>query len=186
MIGSGATCQAQVHAQYDRLMLAKSEHFPSLLSLIVLLVIPMHAAAQQPYRPGITFPIVGVSATQTARLNAVNLGGSSKTESSSCSVTFEFWDTRGQVQAHKLVRLRPSDSAFLDFAPQLRSGNTRMEFRAVLFFGYHGGASPTPDILQQYDCNILPSLEVFERKTGKTYFVLTETRSLPPPRNPAP
>jgi hypothetical protein len=51
----------------------------------------------------------------------------------------------------------------------------------VLLFGYPGGVPPTSDILQQFDCNILPSLEIYAGKSGRTTFVLTDAKALPSP-----
>jgi hypothetical protein len=51
----------------------------------------------------------------------------------------------------------------------------------VLLFGYYGGVPPTPDILQHFDCNIFPGLEVYNEKSGKTKVALTYTKPLPPP-----
>jgi hypothetical protein len=153
----------------------------------VFFLISTTFGAQPSYQPGVTFPMIGVSTAQTARLNAVNLGTSSTMQNSSCTVTFEFLDAQGQVLAQKVVTLTPTNGAFLNLSrSQLNGDIPRVQLRAVLLFGYYGGAPPTPDTLQHFDCNILPSLEVYDEKSGKTEFVLTVTKSLPPPTTPVP
>jgi hypothetical protein len=131
--------------------------------------------------------MIGIASGETARLNAVNLGTNSSTPGSSCTVTFAFLDAQGQVLATKAVGLAPSQAASFDLGKsQLAVDDVRGEFRAVLFFGYSGGAPPTPDILQQFDCGIVPSLEVYDGTTGRTTFVLTGAQILPGPPTPIP
>jgi len=130
--------------------------------------------------------MIGIAAGQTARVNALNLGTSSSTQNSSCGVTLQLLDTQGQVLKQTVVILQPGKAAFLDLnRDQAPLGDARVEIRAVLLFGYFGGAPPTPGILQNFDCNIVPSVEVYDGDTGKTSFILTETRALPGPASPA-
>ena len=154
---------------------------------VVFLAISITLGAQPSYQPGVTFPMIGISTAETVRLNAVNVGTSSTTQNSSCSVTLEFLDVRGQVISQKAVTLRPPDSAYVDLSrSQLKGDVPRVQLRAVLLFGYSGGAPPTPDILQQFDCNILPSLEMYDEKSGRTRFILTDAKPLPGPTTPVP
>jgi hypothetical protein len=154
---------------------------------MVFLAISTVAVAQPTYQPGVTFPMIGVSTGQSARLNAVNIGTSSTTQNSSCSVTFEFLDAQGQLLAQKVVTLSPPNSAYLDLSRgSLKGEIPRIEVRAVLLFGYYGGAPPTPDILQQFDCNIAGSVEVYNEKSGKTKFIISDAKPLPAPSTPAP
>jgi hypothetical protein len=142
-------------------------------------------AAQETFRPGVSFPMIGIGSGETARLTAVNLGTNLSTPDSSCTVTFAFVDAQGQVLATKAVGLAPKQAAFLDIGKsQVPGDDVRGEIRAVLFFGYSGGAPPTADILQRFDCGIVPSFEVYDSNTGRTSFVLTGAQTLPGP--PAP
>jgi hypothetical protein len=153
----------------------------------VLLATSVTTSAQETFRPGVSFPAIGIASSETARLVAVNLGTNSSTPDSSCTVTFAFLDAQGQVLATNAVGLAPKQAAFLDFGKSQVPGNDiRSEIRAVLFFGYSGGAPPTADILRQFDCGIVPSLEVYDSSTGRTSFVLTGAQTLPGPSTPIP
>jgi hypothetical protein len=61
----------------------------------------------------------------------------------------------------------------------------RVEISAVPLFGYYGGAPPDPANVHQFDCNIVPSLQVFDDRTGEMKRVLTDAKWLPPPATPA-
>jgi hypothetical protein len=37
----------------------------------------------------------------------------------------------------------------------------------------------------QFNCNIVPSMQVFDERTGKMKLVLTDAKPLPPPATPA-
>ena len=149
----------------------------SLLAALVMALVP--ARAQPSSEPGVGFAMVGIAAGQSARVNALNMGSRSSTQNSSCSVTLQFLDTQGQVLKQTVVTLRPGKSASLDLShDQLPGDDLRAEIRTVLLFGYSGGAPPGPEILQQFDCNIVPSLEVYDNDTGRTSFVLTDAKPL--------
>ena len=78
--------------------------------------------------------------------------------------------------AKKVVRLALGQAALLELGRnQLPADDPRKEIRAVLLFGYSGGARPTADILQQFDCAIVPSLEAYDDRSGRTSYVLTNT-----------
>ena len=170
-------------------MRAELRSLPNPLTVVtVLLGTAIAIGAQPAYQLGVTFPVIGIAAGETARLNAVNLGSSSSTPNSSCSVTFAFLDANGQALVDKkVIGLAPGQAAFLDLSrSQLPGDDLRRQIRAVLFFGYSGGAPPTADILQQFDCGIVPSLEVFDVTTGRSSYVLTNTQALPGPSTPVP
>ena len=168
-------------------MKARPINSPSSLTVAAVLLVTLITIGAQPaFQPGVTFPMIGVASGETARLNAVNLGTSSSTSSSSCGVTFAFVDAQGQMLASKVVNLAPGQAALLELSrSQLPGDDPRREIRAVLLFGYSGGAPPTTDILQRFDCAIVPSLEVYDDKSGRTSYVLTHTQALPGPPTPA-
>src|SRR5947207_3358291 len=84
--------------------------------LIAFGVLSTAVAAEAPYQPGVGFPIVGVAAGQSARVNALNLGSSSSTPDSSCTVTLRFLDTQGQQLKQTVVTIAPGKAAFLDLS----------------------------------------------------------------------
>ncbi len=163
-------------------MKVKSIHSAvTLLAALVMALVPV-AVRAQPSQPGLGFAMIGVAAGQSARVNALNLGSRSSTQDSSCGVTLQFLGIQGQRLKQTVVTLRPGKGATLDLSrDQVPGDDLRAEIRAVLLFGYSGGAAPGPDILQQFDCNIVPSIEVYDNDTGRTSFILTDAKPLPVP-----
>src|SRR5215471_545337 len=118
---------------------------------IVLLAASVATRGQETYRPGVTFPMIGIATGETARLNAVNVGTNSSTPDSNCTVTFTFLDEQRQVLGTRSAGLPPGQASFLDLPrSQLPGDDARREIRAALFFGYSGGAPPTAEILKQF------------------------------------
>jgi hypothetical protein len=156
-----------------------------LAGLLVVLTSPA-TRAQLPNQPGMRFPVIQIATGESARVNAQNLEAGSSAKDSSCSVTLQFLDTGGRVVKQAVVVLRPGKVASLELSrAELRGDDPRAEVRAVLLFGYFGGAPPGPAIAQQFKCNIIPSLQVFDDRTGEIKLVRTDTKPLPPPATPA-
>ena len=149
----------------------------------LFMLISTAGSAQPPSQPGLGFGMIGIAIGESARINALNIGNATTTQDSSCSVTLQFLDTEGQLLKQKVVTLQAGKAASLDLGRgELPGGNDpRAEIRAVLLFGYSGGANPPSTLLQMFDCNIVPSLEVFDNDTGRTSFILTDAKQLPPP-----
>jgi hypothetical protein len=147
-------------------------------------------AADVPTAPGIGFAMVRIGSGQSARLNALNIGASGLAgrNAGSCGggITFEFYGADGELLKRKVVPgLKPGKAAFVELSrDELPKGALTISIRAVLRFGYGGGAPPTSEMIQRFECHLLPSLEVFESATGKVQFVLTETKPLPEPNPP--
>jgi hypothetical protein len=158
-----------------------------LVAGLLFVLISTVMSAQPSSQPGLGFAMIGIAIGESARVNAVNIGNASSTPDSSCSVTLQFLDSDGQLLKQKVVTLQSGKAALLDIGRgELPGGNDpRAEIRAVLLFGYYGGANPPPAVLQKFDCNIVPSLEVFDNNTGRTSFILTDAKQLPPPATPA-
>ena len=151
----------------------------------ILTLISTTASGQSAYQPGISFPMIGIANGESIRLNALNMGSGMSTPASTCSVTFRFLDVRGRPLRQNVVTLQPGKAASLDLARNSVPANDhRVEIRAILLFGYSGGAAPARELLQQYDCNIFPSLEIYSNDTGKTNAVVTEAKPLPPSTTP--
>ena len=148
-------------------------------SLAVLAAMVATAQAQ----PGLGFGLLGVAEGQSLRINALNLGNRSSTSATGCEVTLRFLDTKGTVLRENVVRLSAGQGAFLDLRrAQVSDQPGRATVRAVLLFGFGGGgAPPGPDVRQNFDCNIVPTLELFDDSTGRTTVVLTDARPLPLP-----
>ena len=67
---------------------------------------------------------------------------------------------------------------------ELPKSDSRAEIHAVLLFGYSVGAPPGPGMLERFDCNIVPSLAVYDDRAGKTRLSLTDAKSLALPTTP--
>jgi hypothetical protein len=158
-----------------------------LVAGLLFVLISTVMSAQPSSQPGLGFAMIGIAIGESARVNALNIGNAWSTQDSSCSVTLQFLDTEGQLLKQKVVTLQSGKAASLDLGRgELPIGDDpRAEIRAVLLFGYYGGANPPPAVLHKFDCNIVPSLEVFDNNTGRTSFILTDAKQLPPPATPA-
>ena len=86
-----------------------------------------------------------------------------------------------------VAALAVGKSVALDLNRDELAGDDRLSVRAVLVFGYSGGANPPPQLLQQMaTCNIVPSLEIYDNDTQKTSIVVTDAKPLPGPSMPVP
>ncbi|MBL8236074.1 MAG: hypothetical protein JNM66_01540 [Bryobacterales bacterium] len=139
------------------------------------------AFAQQ---PGAGFAVVGVAASQTARINVVNEGvpappGQDGEVLPPCRVVLQFYGADGGlIKERVLEELAPGKIGYLDLTKADRPANeVRTPIRAVARFGYSGGANPPRALLE--GCRILPSLEIFDAETGKAELVITEAKPLP-------
>ena len=145
-----------------------------------------------PVQPGVGFSLIGIGPGETARLNVLNhnLGPSAAgpeegSPPPTCQIALRFYDINGQLLKERLQSVDPGKATFLDLArSDLPGSDTRVPVRAVLNFGYRGGANPPVGILQRSVCNIFPSLEVFESDTKKTRVIITDARPLPGPSEP--
>jgi hypothetical protein len=137
---------------------------------------------------GVSFGLVTISTGQTIRVNAVNLGtGTYAAGASSCGVTVQLLNPQNQVVTQSVLTITPGNAASLQASRDTLPGLTgRIDLRAVLLYGYAGGANPPPKLLSQFDCNIVPTLEVFDNNTGQTSFILTAVTPLPAPASPPP
>jgi hypothetical protein len=167
------------------------KHVPHCLLAFVVSMMsgaePM-AAADLPTSPGVGFAMVGIASGQAARITALNVGPGGPVLSSggargSCGggITFEFYGADGELLKKKVINnLLPGNAAFLDLShDELPKGAARTEVRAVLRFGYDRGYPPDPDTRARFECNILPSLQIWDNSSGRTSSVLTEAKPLP-------
>ena len=136
-----------------------------------------------------TTGLVGVTSTQTARLNVLNLQpvipGVAATL---CPATLEFYDDMGVLLKQLAVtNISPATAASLVFKPAAPSSpaGARAQIRAVvltpLTFGFNtGSGSPSTAILPMgRGCNIMASLEIIDDSTGATHTLTTDLRAMP-------
>jgi hypothetical protein len=169
---------------------------PYTLLALAISIIPgarVMSAAELPTSPGVGFAMVGVVPGQTVRLIALNAGPGgpalpSGVAPGSCGggVTFEFYGVGGELLKKTVINnLEPGKAAFLDLSHnELPKGAARTQVRAVLRFGYDRGYPPDRETRARFECNLLPSLEIFENATGKTTLVLTDAKPLPESSSP--
>jgi len=144
------------------------------------------ARAQSPWQPGVGFPTIWLASGEQARVSALDRGTGSSTKDASCSVTLQFLDAGGRVVKQTVAALKRGEMTSLELSRgELPWGEPHAEVRTVLLFGYAGGAPPGPGVLDRFDCNIVPSLEVYDEHTGKTRLSLTDAKPLAPPTTPA-
>jgi hypothetical protein len=174
------------HSTKRKLTLHFSAGSVFLLTSVVVVLTSTAARAQSPYRPGVEFPAIRLAPGERARVSALSRGTGSSTKDASCSVTLRFLDVRGQVVKQTVAALKRGEVASLDLSRgEVPGGDSPAEIRTVLHFGYFGGAPPGPRMLERFDCNIVPSLEVYDDHAGKTRLSLTDAKSLAPPTTPA-
>jgi len=144
-----------------------------------------------------TSAIIGVSSTQTARLNVLNLQPVIPGVTAvACPATLEFFDDSGALLKQLvLTTISPATAANLTFkpTPSATAANARVQIRAVVFTPANtvtpvAGSMP---VIVAPVCNFLSSFEVVDDATGNTQSVTTDFHTMPPfsfpvsPVNPA-
>jgi hypothetical protein len=164
----------------------------SVLPALLLAGSPFLAPAQtiSSSAPGsaVTTGIVGVTITQTARLNVLNLQAVIPGVAAvMCPATLEFYDDAGALLKELVVpNIPPATAASLVFKPPVPSTavNARAQIRAVVFMPSTsvvnpGSASPPIAIMPvSFGCNVMPSLEIIDDSTGATHTLTTDLRAM--------
>jgi hypothetical protein len=136
----------------------------------------------------ITTGIVGVTSTQTARLNVLNLQPVTPGVAAvACPATLEFYDDTGaQLKQLAVTNIAPANAASLVLKPAISSTavGARAQIRAVLFTpatavaNPGSGPTPMPAMLVRAGCNFMASLEIIDDATGVTHTFTTDLRSM--------
>ena len=106
------------------------------------------------------FGVISITPDQTIRVNAVCSEHGVKGAPAPCRAELMFHDAAGNVLASQVVRLRPGQSAFLDYSLVVRT--TALERVGII-----------PCILPDPGRGrMLPTAEVFDSTTGETAFVV--------------
>lgn len=135
-----------------------------------------------------TTGIVGVTSTQTARLNVLNLQPVIPGVAAViCPATLEFYDDSGALLKQLAVtNISPATAANLAFKPPVAStaAGARAQIRAVVvtptnFVVTPGTEPPTPALPVSRACNVMASLEIIDDATGATHIFTTDLRSMP-------
>jgi hypothetical protein len=140
-----------------------------------------------------TTGIVGVAATQTARLNVLNLQPVIPGVAAvACPATLEFYDDAGALLKQLAVsNISPATATSLAFRPPVpaTAANARAQIRAVVFIPSNSIVNPGSPISLfpiSIGCSVMPSLEVIDDSTGVTRTFTTDLRSMSGYRLPMP
>jgi hypothetical protein len=138
-----------------------------------------------------TTGIVGVSSTQTARLNVLNLHPVIPSLATvACPATLEFYDDTGALLKQLVVtNILPANAVSLVFKPPVPSTavGARAQIRAVVLTpstavinpGTGSGPISPPVIAISIGCSVMPSLEIIDDATGVTHTLTTDLRTMP-------
>ena len=138
----------------------------------------------------VTTGIVGVTSTQTARLNVLSLQPVVPGVAAvACPATLEFYDDSGaQLKQLVLANISPATAASLVFKPTVPSTavNARAQIRAVVFTpatpmpNMGSGGPMSPPLFPVYvGCSVMASLEIIDDSTGETHTFTTDLRAMP-------
>ena len=126
------------------------------IALLVLGGKVVKAFNPQPDPPGV-WGMFGVTPSETARLNVVNIGlpGSPPDP---CSVQFSFFNGSGKLLKQRALVLNRGQAAFLDITGVEAGGAFRSEIHPYVLLALR---SPV-------GCNAVSTLELFDTASGKT------------------
>jgi hypothetical protein len=139
----------------------------------------------------VTTGIVGVTSTQTARLNVLNLHPVIPGVAAvACPATLEFYDDTGALLKQLVVtNIAPANAVSLVFKPPVSStaAGARAQIRAVVLTpstavmnpGTGSGPISPPVMAISIGCSVMPSLEIVDDATGVTHTFTTDLRSMP-------
>jgi hypothetical protein len=127
-----------------------------------------------------TFGMVGLTEGQTARLNLLNPGVLPPLATGAiCSVQASFLDSKGTVLKTAPLLVPPGQSVPFDLdrdTDLTTVADQRVQIRATLQTPAPSPVFANPIAL--FGCPLIPTLEIFNKDTGRTQVVLTETRSV--------
>ena len=122
-----------------------------------------------------TFGMVGITTGQDLRLNVLNAGILTPSQQPiSCNVQLFFVSDQGLVLKRATTSIAPGRSQSIDISrdADIAAGQSRVEVRAVVsslsIVAIASGSGP-----HQAFCQLVPTLEVFDRDTGRTTAILT-------------
>ena len=147
---------------------------------LILLVAPFAAAQQSPLPT--TFVqvqssgIVGITGGQTARLNALNLGGPVGGVTTGCSAQVSFLDDQGKVLQTSSITVDAGKSMAVDYTS---SASGRQQIRVTIGVSHPASAAPTAGsvvAIPFYFCALVPTLELMDSPASKTNFVVSDFR----------
>jgi hypothetical protein len=155
--------------------------FRLFLALVTAAVLRAQGSeAPRPITQSVTFGMVGLLSSQVARLNAVN-PAPMPVAGYTCSVQLWFLDSQGTVLKSQSFPLDAQKAILLDlYGSGITSGSNRVEIRGVVSATLTGAGPDTPPIASLgMGCNPLLTLELFDKDSGRTAFILSQPAMVP-------
>lgn len=123
--------------------------------------------------------MVGITGSQTARLNVLNLSTTSPAGvTASCSAQITFLDDQGTVLKTATVTPGPGKSMLVDYPS---TASVRQQIRVTIGVAYPNVTAPAAGsgiAMPIYFCSLLPTLEVFNNSTLQTTLVVSDFHSV--------
>jgi hypothetical protein len=151
--------------------------------LATLFVLAISASAQDSPKVD-TFGMVGLAGGQTARLNVLNMGSQAPGAATTCLVSLLFLDDQGALLKTNTLEVGPARSVSLDLDADKDLALAATQRRQI-----RGLIAPIPEVPPPggtATCVLMPTLEIFDRLTGKTSIVMASTMSIPRAVPPTP
>ena len=129
----------------------------------------------------VTFGMVGLGTSQTARLNAFALPvGGPILAGASCQVTFDFYNEAGKSVKTGTATVAQGGSVHFDMLrTEVDSLTGISEIRGTVRAAFVSpSAVLTPGALVSGFCSVLPTMEIFDSLSGQTTVVLQQTTAL--------
>jgi hypothetical protein len=129
----------------------------------------------------VTFGMVGLGTSQTARLNAFALPvGGPIIAGASCQVTFDFYNEAGKSVKTGTATVAQGGSVHFDMLrTEVDSLTGISEIRGTVRAAFVSpSAVLTPGTLVSGFCSVLPTMEIFDSLSGQTTVVLQQTTAL--------
>jgi len=127
-----------------------------------------------------TFGMLGLAPGQVARLSVLNPGSDNAPASTqfSCAAELAFLDSQGTIIKSVTSQLGAGKATYADLdRNEISPASDRVQIRATV------RALPAPTAASSEGvpaCTLIPTLEVFDKGTGKTAFILTQPSMVPP------
>lgn len=129
--------------------------------------------------PYVTFGMVGITYSQSARLNALLLPTGGPVVAGSCQVTFTYLNDQGGTIASTTMPVTQGQAVHFDYPPLPVpiGGTTRTQIRGTVQAAFVSpSGSPVP---AAPSCAVVPTMEIYNLATGQTTLVLENTHALP-------
>lgn len=138
-----------------------------------------------PFFQSTTFGMFGLAKNQAARLNVLNPGSSLVAGKPSCSAELAFRDSEGRVLKTITAAVEEEKAVALEIdRAEISNTSDRVQIRATLrTAAIDSGPPAVSPILPSSVCSLFPTLEIYDKDTGKTTVFMTEGRTsfLPTP-----